>query len=91
MFQTNPDAISIESIDSMTEEMSKREFRMYIIKTIKKANEEKKEQMQAINDHTNQQLKKQIRETRDKFNKELEILKKKPNRNPGNEGKNKPS
>ena len=48
--------------------MSEREFRMYIIKTIREANEEMKEQMQALkeemkeqmqalNDCTNQQLK----------------------------------
>ena len=40
--------------------------------------EEMKEQIQALNDRTNQQLKEQIREARDHFNKELEILKKKP-------------
>ena len=55
---------------------------MYIIKTIREASEEMKEQMQALNDHTKQQLKEQIWEARDHFNKELEILKKKTNRNP---------
>ena len=50
----------------MAEETSEREFRMYIIKTIREANEEmkkqmqalkdeKKGQMQALNDHTKQQ------------------------------------
>ena len=34
------------------EEMSEREFRMYIIKTIREANEEMKEQMQALNQST---------------------------------------
>ena len=32
--------------------------------------------MRALNDRTNQQLKEQIREARDRFNKALEILKK---------------
>ena len=42
-----------------------------------------KEQIQALNDRTNQQLKEQIQEARDHFNKELEILKKnQTNRNP---------
>ena len=77
MYQNNLDAISIKSNDSMAEEMSQREFRMYIIKTIREVNEEMKEQMQALNYHTNQQLKEQIQEAKDHFNKELEILKKK--------------
>ena len=86
MSQTDLDTISIIRNNSMAEEMSEREFRMYIIKTIREANkemkeqmqalkDEMKEQMQALNDHTNQQLKEQIREARDHFNKELEILK----------------
>ena len=94
MYQTNLDAISIKPNDNMAEEMAEREFRMYIIKTIREANKEMKNQMQALkdemkgqmqalNDHTNQQLKEQIRKARDHFNKELEILKKKQtNRNP---------
>uniref|UniRef100_A0A8D2DXR3 RNA-directed DNA polymerase n=1 Tax=Sciurus vulgaris TaxID=55149 RepID=A0A8D2DXR3_SCIVU len=93
MSQTNIDTISIKLNDSTAEEMSERELRMYIIKTIREANEEikeqmqalkeeMKEQMQALNNHTNEQLKEQIREPRDYCNKELEILKKKPNRNP---------
>ena len=49
ILQTNLDAISIKPNDSMAEEMSEREFRMYIIKTIREANEEMKEQMQALN------------------------------------------
>ena len=53
MSQTNLDGIAIISNDSMAEEMSEREFRMYIIKTIREANEEMKEQMQALNDRTN--------------------------------------
>ena len=78
MSQTNLDTISIKISDSKAEEMSEREFRMYIIKTIREANEEMKEQiqalkeemkeqMQALNDRTNQQLKEQIREARDHF------------------------
>ena len=64
--------------------MSEREFRMYIIKTIREANKEMKEQMQALNDWTNQQLKQQILEAKDHFYKELELLKqtnKQTNRN----------
>ena len=66
MSQTNIDTISMKPTDSTAEEMSEREFRMYIIKTIRKAKEmneqmqalkeEMKEQMQALNDPTNQQL-----------------------------------
>ena len=82
MSQTNLDTISIKLNDSRAEEMSEMEFRMYIIKTIREANEEKKEQMQELNKCTNQQLKEQIREAKEHVNKELEILKKKPNRNP---------
>ena len=77
MSQTNLDTISIKPNDSTAGEMSEREFRMYIIKTIREANEEMKEQMQALNDRTNQQLKKQIRKVKYHFNKELEILKNK--------------
>ena len=69
--QINLDGIAIVSNDSMAEEMSEREFRMYIIKMIREANEEIKEQMQALkdemkgqmqalNDPTNRQLKEQI-------------------------------
>ncbi|MBZ3870092.1 Glycine receptor subunit alpha-2 [Sciurus carolinensis] len=39
-------------------------------------NDEMKEQMQALNDSTNRQLKEQIQEAKDHFNKELETLKK---------------
>ena len=75
MYQTNLNAISIKINDSTAEEMSEREFRMYIIKTIRVA-KEMKEQMQALNECTNQQLKEQIQEAKEHFNKELEILKK---------------
>ena len=43
MSETNLDTISIKPNDSTAEEMSEREFRMYIIKTIREANEEMKE------------------------------------------------
>ena len=87
MSEINLDTISIKPNDSTAEEMPEREFRMYIIKTIREANremkeqmqalkEDMKEQMQALNDRTNQQLKEQIREARDHLNKDLEILKK---------------
>ena len=49
---------------------------MYIIKMIREANDEMKEQMHALNDRTNQQLKEQIQEAKHHFNKELEILRK---------------
>ena len=48
MSQANLDNISIKPNDSTAEEMSEREFRMYIIKTIREAKEEMKEQMQAL-------------------------------------------
>ena len=91
MSQTNLDTISIKLNDSTAEEMSERAFRMYIIKTIREANEEMKEQMQALkeemkeqmqalNDRTNQQIKEQIWESKDHFKKELEILKKNKNK-----------
>ena len=76
MSQTNLDGIAIQSNDSMAEEMSERELKMYIIKIIREANEEMKEQMQALNDHTAQQLKEQMWEANEHFNKDLEILKK---------------
>ena len=78
MSQTHLDNISTKPNDSTAEEMSEREFRMYIIKTTREVNEEMKEQMQALNDRTNQQLKEQVREARYHFNKELEIMEKKP-------------
>ena len=53
MSQTNLDATPIKSNYSMAEEMSKREFRMCIIKMIREANKEMKEQMKALNDHKN--------------------------------------
>ena len=74
--QTNLDTISIKPNDSTAEEMSEREFRMDIIKTVREANEDMKEQMQALNDRKNQQLKEQIQEAKDHLNKEIEILKK---------------
>ena len=82
MLQTNLDVTSIKPNDSMAEEMREKEFRLCMIKMIREANDEMKEQMQALNDHTNRQLKEQIQEAKDHFNKELEILKKQTNRNP---------
>ena len=73
MSQTNLDATPIKSNDSMAKEMSEREFRMYIIK---KANDEMKEQMQALNDRTNQQLKEQMREAEDHRVRDTEKKKK---------------
>ena len=58
----------------MEEEMSQREFRMYVIIMINEAHDEMKEQMQALNDRTTQQLKEQMWEAKDHFNKEVEIL-----------------
>ena len=57
MSQTNLDATAIKSNDSIAEEMSEREFRMPIIKMIREANEEMKEQMQALNDEMKEQCK----------------------------------
>ena len=57
VFQTNQNSILIESNDSMVEEMSEKECRMYIIKMIQEAKNEIREQMQAMNDHSNKQLK----------------------------------
>ena len=80
MSQTNLDGIAIKFNDSMAEEMSERGCRIYIIKTVREASEEMKEQMQALNDEmteqmqamnvcTNQQLKMQIQEAKDHFNR----------------------
>ena len=102
MSQTNLVTVSIKYNDSTGEEMSEREFRMYITETIREANKEMKEQMQALknemneqmqalNDHTNWQLKEQIWEARDHFNKELEILKKNQTEILEMKEKNKPS
>ena len=76
MSQTNLDATSIKSNDNIAEEMSEREFRMYIIKMIREANNEIKEQMQALNNLISQQLKEQMQEVKDRINKEIEIMKK---------------
>ena len=75
MIQTNLDSILIESSDSMVEEMSEKDFRLYMIKMIHEAKDEIREQMQAMNDNTNK-LKEQLQEAKDHFNKEIEILKK---------------
>ena len=70
MIQTNLDSILIESSDSIIEEMSEKDFRLYMIKMIREAKDEIREQMQAMNDHTNKQLKEQLQEAKDNFNKE---------------------
>ena len=81
MIQTNLDSILIESNDRMLEEMSERDFRLCMIKMIREAKDEIREQMQAMNDNTNK-LKEHLQEAKDHFNKEIEILKEKPNGNP---------
>ena len=60
MIQTNLDSIVIESNDTMLEEMSEKDFRLYMIKMIHEAKDEIREQMQAMNEHTNKQLKEQL-------------------------------
>ena len=50
MIQTNLDSVLIESNDSMLEEMSEKDFRLYMIKMICEAKDEIREQMQAMND-----------------------------------------
>ena len=54
MIRTNLDSILIESNDSMAEEISEKDFRLYMIKMICEAKDEKREQMQAMNDNTNE-------------------------------------
>ena len=56
--------------DSMLEEMSEKDFRLYMIKMISKAKDEIREQMQAMNDNTNK-LKEHLQEAKDHFNKEI--------------------
>ena len=46
MIQINLDSIFIESNDSMLEEMSEKDFRLYMIKMIREAKDETREQMQ---------------------------------------------
>ena len=74
MIQTNLDSIVIESNDSMLEEMSEKDFRLYMIKMICKAKDEIREQMQAMNDNINK-LKEQLQEGKDHFKKVIEIIK----------------
>ena len=69
MPQTNQDAPIRESTDN-TEEMSKKEFRMYIVKLICK-----------VKDGTWSEIKEKTQEVKDHFNKELEIVKKITSRN----------
>ena len=60
MTQTNLDSILTESNDSMVEEMSEKDLRLYMIKMVCEAKDEIREQMQAMNDNTNKQLKDQF-------------------------------
>ena len=53
IFQANQDSIIIESNDSIVEEMSEEKFRIYLIKMICEAKNEIREQMQALNNHSN--------------------------------------
>ena len=76
MIQTNLDSILIESNDSMLEEMSGKDFRLYMIKMIREKKDVIREQMQAMNDNT-KKLKEHLQEAKDHFNKEIEILQKK--------------
>ena len=75
MIQTNLDSIVIEPNDSILEEMSEKDFRLYMIKMIHEAKDEIREQMQSMNDNTNK-LKEHLQEAKDHINKEIEILKK---------------
>ena len=81
MSQTNLGDIAIKSNDSMAEEMSEREFRMYIIKMIRKANDEMKEQMQAQNDKMkeqmqalNNEMKEQMQALNNEMKEQMQIL-----------------
>ena len=56
MLQTNLDVTSIKPNDSMAEEMTEKEFRLYIIKMIREANDEMKKQMNAQNDEMKEQI-----------------------------------
>ena len=53
----------------MKEQMSEREFIMYIIKMILEGNNKLREQMQAMNDCTNEELKGQLQKAKGNFNK----------------------
>ena len=72
----NHDAIVIESNDSMAVEMIEKEFRICILKMIREAKDEIREQTQAMHDHSSKQLKEQMQEAKEHFNKEIQILKK---------------
>ena len=60
--------------------MSEKNFRLYIIKMIHEAEDEIREQMQAMNDNTNK-LKEHLQEAKDHFNRDRDSQKK-PNGNP---------
>ena len=83
MIQANLDSILIESNDRMLEEISEKDFRLYMIKMIHEAKDEIREKMQARNDNTNK-LKEHLQEAKIHLNKEIEIQKqtnKQTNRN----------
>ena len=63
----------------MVEEMSEKNFRLYMIKMIREAKDEIREQMQAMNDNTNK-LTEHLQEAKDHFDKEVENLKKQTNK-----------
>ena len=64
---TNQEAILIESNDSMAVEMT--EF--CIIKMICEAKDDVREQMQAVHDHSSNQLKEKMQEAKEHFNKQI--------------------
>ena len=86
MTQTNLDSTLIEFNDSMLEEMSEKDFILYMIKMIHEAKDEIRELMQAMNDNTNK-LTEQLQEAENHFNKEIGILKTKNNNNNNNKWK----
>ncbi len=75
--KTNQDITLLESMDSTTEEITEKKFRMYIIKTFCELKDKIREQTQSAKDHFDKGLHKQIQEAKDYFN-ETEVLEKKP-------------
>ena len=68
---TNQDAIVIESNDSMAVEMTEKEFRICILKMVPEAKDKIRVQIQAMHDHSSRQLKEQMQEAKEHFNKEI--------------------
>ena len=52
------------------EEMSEKEFIIYLIKITHEAKNDIRENMQAMNNHSKEQLKEQLQEAKDHFNKQ---------------------